>query len=206
MRELFRVAPGTNRLMSKHPANHQPIRPTGEPDPDHVLVQRVQREGDHESFSVLVRRHAPFIRKLLLRMTRGDASLSEDLLQETFLRAYRGLPRFEGRSQFRTWLCRICQFCFLKHRDRSLRAPFVYKEPVSFDEFLHVQADPDLRLDLIESVCGLSAHFHRVIVHRHVDGLAYQAIADRLSIPIGTVKTHLHRARRELRQSLELAA
>jgi RNA polymerase sigma-70 factor (ECF subfamily) len=85
--------------------------------PELALVLRAGR-GDRIAFAELVRRHQGKVRALLLRLC-GDRSLADDLAQEVFLRAYRGLLGFEGRSSFGTWVYRISYNVYLNHRTRT---------------------------------------------------------------------------------------
>jgi RNA polymerase sigma-70 factor (ECF subfamily) len=157
-------------------------------------------------FGELVRRHQGKIRALLLRLTRGNRTLCDDLTQETFLRAYRGLGSFEGRARFTTWLHRIAYFVYLNHRNRV-------RQPVALpDEFELTIAAPeddlspsraDLRRDLGLLVQGLPAGYREVVVMHFVRHVPYRDIAEALDMPLGTVKTQLHRAKLMMREQLQ---
>lgn len=162
--------------------------------------------GGTKAFGELVRRHQGKIRSLLLRLTRGNRTLCEDLTQETFLRAYRGLASFEGRARFTTWLHRIAYFVYLNHRNR-VRQPAALPE-----EFELTQAAPedelsparsDLRRDLGVLVSGLPAGYREVVVMHFVRHVPYRDIAEALDMPLGTVKTQLHRAKLMMREQLQ---
>ena len=159
-----------------------------------------------EAFGELVRRHQGKIRSLLLRLTRGNRTLCDDLTQETFLRAYRGLCSFEGRARFTTWLHRIAYFVYLNHRNR-VRQPAALPE-----EFELTTAAPedelspersDLRRDLGVLVEGLPAGYREVVVMHFVRHVPYRDIAEALDMPLGTVKTQLHRAKLMMREQMQ---
>src|SRR5579864_2654946 len=99
---------------------------------DDVALERA-RGGDRDAFRVLVERHAPAVFRLAYRMT-GNETDAEDMVQETFLRAWREIPRFDGRAAFSTWLHRICAnrtVDFLRSRNR-------WQPDTSDDPFLNL--------------------------------------------------------------------
>jgi RNA polymerase sigma-70 factor (ECF subfamily) len=159
-----------------------------------------------EAFGELVRRHQGKIRALLLRLTRGNRTLCDDLTQETFLRAYRGLASFEGRARFTTWLHRIAYFVYLNHRNRvrqpaSLPEEFELTTPAPEDELSAARSD--LRRDLGVLVQGLPAGYREVVVMHFVRHVPYRDIAEALDMPLGTVKTQLHRAKLMMREQMQ---
>jgi RNA polymerase sigma-70 factor (ECF subfamily) len=195
----------------------QPDAPdTGPPEAD--LVERA-RGGDHAAFRVLVERYQDRVYGLARRILR-DPESARDAVQEGFLKAYAGLPRFEGRAGFYTWLYRLVfnQCIDQKRRDRSGRhdawddeiardvAPGADTPPLPLGTEL---ADPatayhrgQLRLALAAAIESLPDEARRTLVLREVDGLSYQEIARALRIPKGTVMSRLHYARRRVRQTL----
>ncbi|MEX1366154.1 MAG: RNA polymerase sigma factor [Nannocystaceae bacterium] len=162
--------------------------------------------GEHpEAFGELVRRHQGKIRALLLRLTRGNRTLTDDLTQETFLRAYRGLSGFEGRARFTTWVHRIAYFVYLNHRNRvrqpaALPEEFEHTEPAPEDELSHRRSD--LRRDLTVLVDGLPERYREVIIMHFMRHVPYRDIAQTLGLPLGTVKTQLHRAKLMMREQM----
>jgi len=176
---------------------------------DAELTQRAM-EGDAqqaaEAFGELVRRHQAKIRALLLRLTRGNRTLCDDLTQETFLRAFRGLSSFEGRARFTTWLHRIAYFVYLNHRNRvrqpaALPDEFEHTAPAPDDELSPARSD--LRRDLGVLVAGLPVGYREVVVMHFVRHVPYRDIAEALDMPLGTVKTQLHRAKLMMREQLQ---
>jgi RNA polymerase sigma-70 factor (ECF subfamily) len=171
---------------------------------DEQLVERAATGGDNQAFAELVRRHQGKVRGLLLRLT-GSPPLADDLAQEVFLRAYRGLVGFEGRARFSTWLYRIAYNVFLNHRSRSKELAAL---PLGFDS---QTAAPDgelsanrldMRRDLAGAIAALPERYRAVVTLYYLEDVSYPEIAEVLDLPLGTVKTHLHRAKKLLRQHL----
>jgi len=167
------------------------------------LVERVARDGDGQAFAELVRRHQGRVRGLLLRLC-GQRELADDLAQETFLRAYRGLGAFEGRARLSTWLYRIAYNVFVNHRQRTRVLDAL---PEDFDPAAPVSpaTNPthgDLRRDVHAAVATLPEHYRAVVVLHYLEDASYPEIAEILELPLGTVKTHLHRAKKLLRGQL----
>ena len=186
--------------------------------PETELVDRARR-GDHAAFQVLVERYQDRVYALARRILR-DPDQARDAVQEGFLKAYAGLPRFEGRSGFYTWLYRLVfnQCIDMKRRDRTSRheewddeiardaAPGANIDPLPLGTEL---ADPasayhrgQLREALAAAIESLPDDARRTLVLREVDGLSYEEIAKALRIPKGTVMSRLHYARRRVRDTL----
>ncbi len=183
-------------------ATLDPRHSTTQPD-DEILVRRAATEP--EAFGELARRHAPRIRALLLRLTRGDAVLADDLVQETLFRAYRGLAGFEGRARFSTWLHRIAYFAYLNHRNR---VPRHHGLPEGFDSTVTAPEGDlspgriDLRRDIALALRDLPEPYRRVVVMHFLRHVPYRDIAEQLGLPLGTVKTQLHRAKLRMRDKM----
>lgn len=172
---------------------------------DPELVERAADQDDPEAFGELVRRHERRIRGLLMRLTRGDRVLAEDLTQETFLRAYRGLSGFEGRARFSTWLHRIAYFAYLNHRNRTPRhaaLPEGFEDTAVAPEGEDSHLRCELRRDMAAAVEALPERYRQVIVMHFVRHVPYRDIAEHLDMPLGTVKTQLHRAKLMLRDKM----
>ncbi|MCA9716290.1 MAG: sigma-70 family RNA polymerase sigma factor [Myxococcales bacterium] len=159
------------------------------------------RTGQQRAFAELVRRHQGKVRGLLLRLT-SDRTLADDLAQEAFLRAYRGLVGFEGRARFSTWLYRITYNVYLNHRARvrELAAlPDGFESGAAAPETSMSPARADLRRDLDAAIASLPERYRAVVMLYYLEDVSYPEISEILSIPLGTVKTHLHRAKKMLR-------
>src|SRR5437764_5278355 len=178
---------------------------------DDGLVQAC-RAGNTEAFGVLVSRYQDRLYPTVYRLT-GCAEEAHDLLQDAFLRAFEKLDRFQGESSFYTWVYRIAVNLALSGRRR--RRVTVRLQRPGHDEPIDPPDDPILsdptlpleraeRDDLIQAALDALADDHRaVVVMKEFDGLRYEEIAAILGIPVGTVRSRLHRARLELRERLK---
>lgn len=172
--------------------------------PEDELLDRARHRDDSDAFAELVRRHQGKVRGLLLRLT-ANRTLADDLGQEVFLRAYRGLVGFEGRARFSTWLYRIAYNVYLNHRTRTRELaplPEAFELRTAAPEGRMSAAGHDLRRDLDAAIATLPDRYKSVITLYYLEDVSYPEIADVLDIPLGTVKTHLHRAKRMLRERL----
>lgn len=167
-------------------------------------------QGDQAAYAALVERHQ---RRLLgwLFHACGSRDEAEDLAQETFTRAYRKLQLYEGRSSFYTWLCRVAMNLLISQRRRKRLENQVARE--GFDVALSsVGQEPavDQQMERSEiqqcvqaAIAMLDVERRTVILLRDFDGMDYEQIAETLEIPVGTVRSRLHRARLELKSILE---
>lgn len=170
------------------------------------------RAGRTEAFGVLVRRYQDRLYPTMLRLT-GSADDALDLLQDAFLRAFEKLDRFQGESSFYTWVYRIAINLALSGRRR--RRVTLRLQRADSDESFDPPDDSSLsdptlpvqlaeRDELIQRALDALADDHRaVVVMKEFDGLRYEEIASILNVPIGTVRSRLHRARLELRERLK---
>lgn len=175
-------------------------------DDDHSLVQ-ASRAGDRDAFGVLVRRYQDRLYSTALRLT-GSVEDAHDLLQDSFFRAYRKLGSFHGDSSFYTWVYRITVNLALSRR-RKQHPHYEGAGPALDTADLSGTSDPSLPLVRAErdariqaALNGLGDDHRAVIVMKDLDGLRYEEIAAILKIPVGTVRSRLHRARCELKERL----
>jgi RNA polymerase sigma-70 factor, ECF subfamily len=172
---------------------------------DEDLVRRYV-EGDGEAFAVLVERHERRVYNLALRMT-GREEDARDATQDAFLSALRKLKTFRGEAAFTTWLHRVTvNACYDLLRKRQ-RAPLLHEraddgpprpEPPSPDHADSV----DLSLDVRRALLEVPEDFRAVLILCDVQDLAYEDAARALGVPIGTVKSRLHRGRVALARAL----
>ena len=173
--------------------------------------------GDPDAFRVLVERHSRRLFRLAYRMS-GNEHDAEEIVQDAFLRAYRRLDRFESRSNFGTWLYRICANCALD-RMRKQKSEDSRREPVAETE--DGPADPletapstdpgpdrlaisgELGAGVRKAMESLSATERAAFVLRHVDGSSIEEIAETLVLSIGATKNTVFRAVQKLRKQLE---
>ena len=185
---------------------------TGRQD-DHSLVQAC-REGQIEAFGTLVRRHQDRLYPTIVRLL-GSPEDAQDVLQDSFIRAFEKLDQFHGESSFYTWIYRIAVNLALsdyrkrRHRrpDRSIHHDKSRLAADPADE--SPETDPSWSLERVERESIVQAALnqlgpdHRaVVVLKDFDGRRYEEISALLSIPVGTVRSRLHRARSELRERL----
>ncbi len=164
---------------------------------DADLVLRVLEADDRHAFSTLVRRHQSAVRGLLRRLTCGDEALADDLAQETFLRAYRGLRGYRGGARLSTWLHRIAFNVFLSSTRRA--APTVQEEeeiPTRPRDRSLMRHDLDLALGELAPAerAAISLAYAREHTHKEVAAI--------LDCPLGTAKTLIARAKEKLRRRL----
>jgi len=188
-------------------------------DEDRGLVDRAQA-GDAGAFETLVRRYQGWVFTLVLRML-GDRAEAEDLAQEIFLKAYRGLKGFKGASRFSTWLYSITSHHCLNHlkaRRRQLhhlglggdRPGAVGNDPPApVDRLADEAPRADVLLEradrarIVQAELAHLSEAHRLIlVLRDIQGLSYEEIAQTLRLELGTVRSRLHRARMEMKARL----
>jgi RNA polymerase sigma-70 factor (ECF subfamily) len=178
-------------------------------DVDRTLVSEAAA-GSREAFDELVRRHQGQIFNLTRMLTSGDAD-AEDLVQETFVRAYRAIARFRGESAFRTWLSRIAINVVRTHLDRRGRRPVTIdtgSDEQDSDLIESLAASDDLettfgrRRAIDQALAALPDELRTVITLRDIQGLEYHEIATVMNVPMGTVESRVFRARRRLRPML----
>ena len=172
---------------------------------DDAVIDLV-RSGRTEAFELLMRRHNQRLYRAVRAVLRDEAE-TEDVLQETYVRAFTHLDQFLGRARFSTWLTRIAVHEALHRRKRGARFTGIDEvaqtlaSPSPGPE--HGVADGELRHFIEAAVDRLPDDFRTVFVLREVEGLSTAETADSLEIPVETVKTRLHRARRQLQQYLD---
>jgi RNA polymerase sigma-70 factor (ECF subfamily) len=178
----------------------------GQPPPsDWELVKRA-RGGDHRAFHDLVDRHGRSLFGLAVRLV-GDPADAEEVVQETFAGAFRGLRAFRGQASVKTWLTQILVRQTSRHHRRKQRRRH---EVLRLDR--QEAADPavpsgqkqvDLQMDLSRAILELVPEHRQVIVMRGLQGMTYDEMAVVLGVPRGTVESRLFRARRRLQELLK---
>jgi RNA polymerase sigma-70 factor (ECF subfamily) len=164
--------------------------------------------GNREAFDELVRITHGDAYGLALRLT-GDEEDARDVVQDAYLRAYKGLSRFRGEARFSTWLYRIVANCASTHATRRQRHRHeellvdvaVADTRPDHDPVLRGEAI-DLRDELDAAIRDLPPRLRAVVVLRDVYDLSHEAIAAELDISVTAAKVRLHRARRRLREEL----
>ena len=186
-------------------ALHEPV------DPDRAVVDDA-RAGNADAFEALVVRYQSRLVNYAAALV-GDAPAAEDVTQEAFVRAWRGLGRFRGESSFKTWLYRITTNVARSHLERRGRQARVAGRSLD-DESQSAQARvvpspaPDAEASLVtretidRALAELPEDWRLALVLRDVEGLEYKEIAAVTGAPIGTVESRIFRARRRLRTLL----
>ena len=181
-----------------------------EADNDQLLVDRA-RLGDRRAFDLLVLKYQSRLFALVSRMV-ANKSDTLDVLQDTFLKAYRSLNNFRGESAFYTWLYRIAVNTCKNH----IMAKAKESKDVSIDDdgamelsVLQDQSTPDgefgaeqLQTAILSAIELLPDDLKSALILRELEGMSYDAIAEAMSCPIGTVRSRIFRARDHLVQDI----
>jgi len=184
---------------------------------DQEVVLRA-RSGQETAYRELIRRYERPIFALLFRMVR-DRELAEDLAQETFVKALNAIESYRPEFKFSSWIFKIANNAAIDHlRRRELDtlsldgSPHAETPEAMRATALQIGARQETPLDTVEAkelgtaieaaIGSLRPEYRSCILLRHVEGRAYEEIAEILNLPLGTVKTYIHRARNELRLSL----
>ncbi len=165
---------------------------------DSGIVERAAAR-DVAAFSMLARRHQSNVRGLLQRLTRGNHALADDLAQETFIEAWRGIGNFRGDSAFSTWLYRIAYSRFLMTARK--RKP---DEPLGDwqGEAPSGEGATLARIDLERAFAKLSPPESAALTLCYALGLSNTEAADAMELPLGTLKSHVLRGREKLKAIL----
>jgi RNA polymerase sigma-70 factor (ECF subfamily) len=172
---------------------------------DQDVVQRCLA-GDPDAFATLVERYGGRVYNVALRIT-NDPDAANDCAQEAFIRAYRALHQYDPALPFGPWLYRIATNASLNYVQRWRGHETAVEElPESADEPDDRPEATTLRreevAEVVAAMADLPAAYRAALTLRHMQQLSYQEVADALGIPLGTVKTHLHRARAALKARL----
>lgn len=179
-------------------------------------LAKLAKQGDRGAFSDIVEIYKDKLYHLAYRMT-GNRQEAEDIVQETFLRVYRSLDRYDEALKFSTWIYRICtNLCIDRLRKRkasySLDADVSEGEGTDWYSMLpSEEPTPEGRLMLSETqrrireaIDTLPEKYKSVVILRYMHDMSLQEIGDVLDMPVTTVKTRVHRGREFLRKKMEL--
>jgi RNA polymerase sigma-70 factor (ECF subfamily) len=181
---------------------------------DQALVERAQR-GDQKAFGMLVEKYQRKLGRLLSRMVRDQAEV-EDVVQESFIKAYRALPNFRGDSAFYTWLYRIGintakNYLVSMGRRPQISHDVEIEDAENFEdaEELRTAETPETEMmtkeiarTVNETMMALPDELRTAITLRELEGLSYEEIATLMSCPIGTVRSRIFRARETIAAKL----
>ena len=186
------------------------------PDADVVALALEGRDAAHRE---LIKRYERPVFSLVFRMVR-DRELAEDLTQDTFVKVLSHLDRYRTDFKFSSWLFKIANNVAIDHlRRRQLDTVSIHGSPHATDadavdasrfdisdgseNALDEMEAKELGSAIEQAISGLRPEYRSCILLRHVEGRSYEEIASTLDLPLGTVKTYIHRARHELRRALE---
>ena len=187
----------------------------GDREIDQQLVERAQR-GDKRAFDLLVIKYQRKLARLLSQFIRDSAEV-EDVMQETFIKAYRSLPSFRGESAFYTWLYRIGinaakNFLVSQGRRASTTNEFDIEDAENFEEGSQLRElnTPESELmsrqiaqTIHQTLQELPEELRTAITLREIEGLSYEEIANTMSCPTGTVRSRIFRAREAIADKLK---
>jgi len=168
------------------------------------LVDRCRR-GDEGAFQELVDEHKRLVFALIARVI-PDRSRTEDAAQDVFLRIYRGLPYFRGESRLSTWIYRIVANVCAQEQTRRPAADSLdddRRRPATPAVLDRQFSDLELRERLEKAIARLPPNQRLLVAAHYLEGVQYEDLAEALNLPMGTVKTHLYRAKQQLRRMLE---
>ena len=183
-------------------------------DSDRALIERIRR-GDKSACAECVERHSPGVYRVALRLT-GNEVEAEDVVQETFLSAFKAIDTFEGRSSLATWLYRITHNAALMRLRRVRPDQVSVDDEEAFGEGTIIPSQlhdwcclpeqdfesSEARAELEQAIRDLPEKLRVVFVMRELEGLSTEETAEVLDVSIDVVKVRLHRARLQLRERL----
>ncbi len=189
-----------------------------ERDPREIDLEKVRasQAGDREAFDYLIEKYKDVVYAVAYRFAR-DPDLAMDLAQDTFIRAYKGIKSFKGRSSFSTWLYRIAMntcIDFTRKHSRSVASQAVPEEVAEYADSEPITRKPtrgpskqvltkELGEQIQDAIEALPEYHKSVFVLYEIEGMSYKEIADVVGCSIGTVMSRLHYARKKLRVMLE---
>lgn len=186
-----------------------------ERDQDYALVQRVQA-GEKAAFDILVLKYQHKLVGIISRFVK-DSMEVEDVAQEAFIKAYRGLKNFRGDSAFYTWLYRIgvnTAKNYLTSKGRRVSADGVDAQEAEQYEGVYelqehdtpegVMVSEEVKHSVYNSIEQLPEDLKEAIVLRELEGMSYEEIAEAMSCPIGTVRSRIFRAREAIEKKLRV--
>lgn len=168
---------------------------------DHVLALRVSSARDRQAFDQLVRRHQSAVRRFLLGLTLGNEALSDDLAQDTFLKAYLHIGQYQGTAQFQTWLMRIAYNVFYDYRrshGHEMMACSLESADMRLEDRSARAADCELKNDIYRALSLLRDEERTCITLQLIEGEPIDRIAEITGLGPNTVKSLLRRGKERL--------
>lgn len=182
-------------------------------DDDSIMIEQALA-GSQKAYTFLMEKHRPAIFHIINKIVRND-EIANDLVQETFMKAFSALASYRSEFRFSTWLYKIAANCSIDHlRKRRLQALSLDRPLETADGTVEIEVPdysfhPERELEqkersfsIDEAIESLPPNYRDVIIYRHKEDKSYEEIADLLGIPVGTVKARIFRARELLKKKL----
>jgi RNA polymerase sigma-70 factor (ECF subfamily) len=189
------------------------VRAKSLPEDDDKLIQDALK-GDQKAFKGLVTRHQGSVYHIVFRIVR-DREIANDLVQETFMKAFSSLKSYRSEYRFSTWLYKIAANSSIDHLRKKRIQALSLDNPIKTEDgevaievadYTHHPEEEMVRreraVSIDEAIVSLPDKYRRVIVARHMEEKSYEEIADELGLPVGTVKARIFRARELLKKKL----
>ncbi len=172
---------------------------------DHELVARVVSKNDTGAFGELIRRHQSHVRNFLRKLT-GDTALADDLAQDCFLHAWDKMSTYSGHGTFIGWLLKVAYTTFLQSKRRSKRYAEILNEVgqvADMEARSYTQPNEEVT-DLDKLLAVLDEDERAIMVMSYACGLSHREISDATDMPVGSVKSVIHRSKEKIRSDFEL--
>jgi RNA polymerase sigma-70 factor (ECF subfamily) len=196
------------------------LKQASRPTPNTVREEDIQlvaraRSGDERAYRALLQKYERAVFSICLRMVRNRDEAS-DLSQESFIKVFHSLDRYNPQYAFSSWLFKITSNLCIDHIRKRRITTFGMDDPIDGEkgeiqrqyessepnpEETYIRGEKVRRLE--DAIAALPEHYRIMLVLRHQEDLSYEEIADTLSIPLGTVKARIHRAREMLKGILD---
>lgn len=174
---------------------------------DQNLIDQIIK-GEVHQFDVLVTRHRNTVFRFILKQI-NDPARAEDLAQDTFVSAYQNIQTYQGQAKFLTWLLGIARNKILneinragKKRAKMVSDEVLFKYPSKEDTPLELVEKKQILNTLQEAIGQLGQDLQEVLISVSMEGLSYEDVSEMMSIPVGTVKSKLYRARMLLKDKM----
>ena len=164
-----------------------------------IIAQCVAGDNRH-AFERLVNEYNDGLRRFLLNLTLGDASLTDDLAQETFIKAYLSIHSFKGVSRFKTWLYRIAYNEYFSYRRKTSEMRLDDTIPIDYGDTPHTASDA--KMDVEQCLHRLNATERTIVLLFYMEDRPIKEISAIIQMPEGTVKSHLSRSKAKMAQVL----
>ncbi len=197
-------------MQSSQDSKHAIPDSTSHAEQDNAHLVQASQRGNQDAFALLVQQHQRRVFNMNFRLLHNAEEASETT-QEAFLAAWRGLPAFRGEAQFSSWLYRIAYNCCLRVLEEHKKEQTL-REAIQMDQMFFQRSNEQQAMENIEQqerqvlvreqLEHLPPKYRMVLILRHLQDRTYEEMADILTMPVGTIKTHLFRARNLLKKRL----